>query len=141
MTVTVFPSIEKALLKYAITVPAITALVGNRVLDQSGPDVIFPFMVMRKLSSRARQVRWLETVTIEVQGEEHRDVVNATSRAELICETGVAVLNGLQNHVLDGCVIAGPIATTGPRLVPDQLAPGITYPRYVGEVTLTYHPL
>lgn len=137
----VFPDIEKALLKHALTLTPVTTLVSNRVWTQVEPSPVWPFMLMRKLSSRARQVRWLETVTIEVQGEEHHTIANAESAARLVCETGVAMLNSLKNHVLDGCVIAGPIATTGPRSVPDQLAPGITNPRYIAEVTLTYHPL
>lgn len=136
----VFPDIEAALIAHCLTVPELTALVGTRIFAEAPPGTAYPVLTLRKLSSRTLQVRWLETVTIEVAGESHRDVAGARSEARLVAETGVAVLNALSNRTVERCVIAGPVATVGPRPVPDVLATGVTNPRFIAEVTLTYHP-
>ncbi len=139
--VIVFPDIEKALIKYLLTVPAITALVSTRVYAEAPAETPFPVITVRKLSSRAGgSPRWLEACTMEVSGESHRDVANARAEARLVCETAVAYLNALANSTIEGCVITGPVATTGPRPVPDVVTAGITNPRFIGEVSFTYHP-
>jgi hypothetical protein len=139
--VMVFPDIEKAILKYLLTVPEVTAAVSQKVWAELIPEAPYPCATVRKLSSRNPQLRWQETAVMEVAGYEHRDVVGGRATARLVCETVVASLNAMRNVVTEGCVIAGPLATTGPRSVPDQISPGVANHRFIAEVTLMYHPL
>lgn len=136
----ILPSIEIALLDYLASVSDVSTLVGGRIYPELPAGVLYPNLTMRKLSSRAGHPRWPENVTVEVAGREHRDVANGLSTAQHICEVAVAYLNTLVNVEIGGCVITGPQATTGPRPVPDQVTPGVTNPRYIAEVSLTYHP-
>lgn len=140
MTAVVLPDIEDRLIDYLATVPAITNLVGTRVYAEL-VGTTYPVLTVRLLSSRAGVPRYWTDATFEVAGWASRNDANGRSAARLVAETAVAVLNDLSNRILGNAVVAGPVATFGPRSVPDQLESGVTNPRWIAEVTLPYRPL
>lgn len=140
MTLRLMPDIEAALVAYLLTVPDVQALVDTRVYPELPQGVIYPCLTCRSLISRQTMVRWLDANTVEVAGWAHRDIAHARRMARDVCETGVAALYQLVNKVLSNVVIMGPVAVTGPRSIPDQIEAGITNPRFIAEVSFTYHP-
>ena len=47
---------------------------------------------------------------------------------------------GLANTTSLDAVICGPLATLAHGGVPAQVSPGVTNPRFITDVSLTYHP-
>lgn len=140
MTITLMPDIEDGIIDYLLTSTDLQALVSSRIYPELPPSVVYPLLTARVLSSRTGAPRWLEAVTLEVAGWSHRDLTGARKLARNVCETGVAVLYKAVNKSVSDCLICGPVATVGPRSVPDTIAEGVTNPRFIAEVTLTYHP-
>jgi hypothetical protein len=134
------PDIEADLIAYYATVPDLQALVDTRIYPELPSGVIYPALTARNLSNRTTMPRWLEACTIELAGWTHRDIAHARRMARDICETAVAATYQLINRTLGTSVVMGPQAVTGPRSVPDSIDPGITNPRFIAEVSFTYHP-
>jgi hypothetical protein len=135
------PDIEDALIDYLVADTGVGAVVVDRIYAELPRGVVYPAVTVRLLIQRSGVPRWLQSpATVEVAGWAHRDDAHGRKNARAACETAVAAINALRNAVLGDVVVVGPIATTGPRSVPDQLEPGVVNPRWIAEVSLAYHP-
>lgn len=136
----VMPDIEYAVIQFLLDDPALGIVVSDRIYAELPPGVVYPCVTVRRISGRSGVPRWLDGATVEVSGWAHRDAAGARAEAHDACEYAVAAMNGISNTLADGAVLCGPVATSGPRSIPDTIKPGVTNPRFVAEVSLTYHP-
>lgn len=136
----VMPDIDDAVITYLLTDTALGDIVSDRIYAERPESVVWPFVTAHKLSSRVANPRWLEAATIEIAAYGHRRDAHARRDAHDACEEAVRALNDLTNSTQIDAVICGVVATFGPRSVPDQLQSGEINPRFVAEVSLTYHP-
>jgi hypothetical protein len=134
------PDIEHRLIEHLLTVPDLEDIVDNRIYAELPPNVVYPCVTVKIISSRSAHPRWLEAGTFEVAGWSNRQFSGARRLARDTCETAVSALHSLVNTVIGDVVVVGPVATTGPRPVPDQISAGVTNPRFIAEVSMTYHP-
>lgn len=141
MTLHTMPDIESRVIGHLLTVTEVAAIVSDRVYAELPPEVVYPCITLRVISSLGSNPRWLEGATLEVAGWSNRQLASSRKGARDTCETAVAALCAMVNQTLGDVVVVGPIATTGPRSVPDQISPGVTNPRFIAEVSLTYHPV
>lgn len=140
MSAPTLPDIEVAIIDYLLADFELDTIVANRIYPETPNNAVFPYLTARRISGRAGVPRWLDGATIEVAGWGNRNVVGARKEARDACEAAVRALNDLQNDIIDDLVLCGPTATSGPRAIPDQISPGVTNPRFIAEVSLTYHP-
>lgn len=135
------PDLESAVIDHLLGIAGLTTLVADRIYAELPPNVVYPALTVRTISSRSGSPRWLEAGTLEVAGWSNRSIARARRQARDVCEIAVTALNNLVNATLDGCVVVGPVATAGPRSVPDVVSQGVTNPRFIAEVSVTFHPV
>ncbi len=140
MSAPTLPDIEAAVIAYLLTDFDLDVLVSNRIYAELPKDVVYPCVTARRISGRAGVPRWIDGATIEVAGWGHRNVPNGRREARDACEAACRALNDLANTTSLDAILCGPLATNGPRSIPDQIATGVTNPRFIAEVSLTYHP-
>jgi hypothetical protein len=134
------PDIELAIIAFLKDDFELEDLVHGRIYAELPAGVNYPALRVRRISGRAGVPRWLDAATIEVAGWGHRADASARRDARDTCELAVRALHDLQNTIVRDAVLCGPVATFGPREVPDTLASGVSNPRFIAEVSITYHP-
>lgn len=140
MSAPTLPDIEAAVIAYLLNDFELGSLVDSRIYAEIFPKVVYPALTARRISGHAGAPRWLDGATIEVAGWGHRNDAGSRKDAHDACEAAVRALQDIVNTTSLDAIICGPIATNGPRSVPDQISSGVTNPRFVAEVSLTYHP-
>lgn len=140
MSAPVLPDIDDAVVAFLLTDTDLGGIVDARIYAELPPNAIYPCVTARRISGRSGQPRWLGTVTVEVAGWGHRDDAHGRRDARDACEYAVRALQDSVNTLSQDALLCGPLATNDPRSVPDQISPGVSNPRFIAEVTLTYHP-
>ena len=140
MSAVVAPDIDDAIVAYLLTDTDLQAIVGTKIYAELPPGVAYPCVTARRISGRSGHPRWLGTVTIEVAGWGHRNDAHGRKDARDACEYAVRALQDTVNLLSQDALLCGPLATNDPRSVPDQVSPGVSNPRFIAEVTLSYHP-
>ena len=134
------PDVEAAVITWLLDDLILETIVSNRIYAETPSKAVYPYVTARRISGRSGVPRWLDGATIEIAGWGHRNDAGGRQDAHDACEQAVRSLNELQNDVVLDAVLCGPIATNGPRSIPDQISTGVANPRFVAEVSLTYHP-
>lgn len=140
MSAPVLPDIEDAVIAFLLLDSDLEAIVDARIYAELPAGAVYPCVTARRISGRTGNPRWLGTVTIEVAGWGHRDDAHGRRDARDACEYAVRALQDATNTLSQDALLCGPIATNDPRSIPDQITPGVANPRFIAEVTLTYHP-
>ena len=140
MSAPAMPDIEASVIAYLLTDFELGSIVSTRIYAETPHDPTWPYVTARRISGRAGVPRWLDGATIEVAGWGHRNAAGARKEARDACEAAVRALQDIVNTPSLDAILCGPTATNGPRSVPDQISTGVTNPRFIAEVSLTYHP-
>lgn len=140
MSAPVLPDIDDAVVALLLTDTDLQTIVGTKIYAELPAGAAFPCVTARRISGRSGVPRWIGTVTIEVAGWGHRNDANGRRDARDACEYAVRALQDTANTQSQDALLCGPIATNDPRSIPDQITPGVANPRFIAEVTLTYHP-
>ncbi len=138
--ISTLPDIEAAVIAYLLADLDLGAIVDDRIYAELPTGVVYPCLTARTISGRAGVPRWIGSATFELAGWGHRNDANARRDARDACEAAVRALNDLANTTSLDALLCGPLATNGPRSIPDQISTGVTNPRFTAEVTLSYHP-
>lgn len=136
----VMPDLEAALIAFLLDDFALADHVVGRIYAELPPEPTYPLVTLVLLSARGRVPRWLDAGTVTVTGWGSRAAANGRKDARDALAYALAALNTIANTTVGDAVLCGPVATFEHGSLVDRIGEGLSNPRFIADVSLTFHP-
>lgn len=135
MTLQLLPDIEAISINWLLAHPDVGV---DRIYTEIPEGPTYPFVTVLRIAGRPRpQPRWLDQAQLQVAAWGDDGELSREATRDL-CETCIAALHEMKNEVTTLGVVTAVEDIIGPRSLPD---PETSFPRFMGEVLITAHPL